>query len=90
MSFGSATELGRVGAGFGGVRFGFDGIVQPNIFGHLGAGYNRGAPVSQAPVSHLGGLIAMADGRSPGRARCGPLRRAQRKLPRIVTPGGQG
>jgi hypothetical protein len=39
MSFGSATEFGQAGAGFGGVRFGFDGIVQPNIFGHLGLGY---------------------------------------------------
>jgi hypothetical protein len=39
MSFGSATEFGHAGAAFGGVRFGFDGVVQPNIFAHLGLGF---------------------------------------------------
>ena len=39
MSFGPATEFGHAGAAFGGVRFGFDGIVQPNIFAHLGLGF---------------------------------------------------
>jgi hypothetical protein len=39
MSFGSATEFGNAAAAFGGVRFGFDGIVQPNIFAHLGLGF---------------------------------------------------
>jgi hypothetical protein len=39
MSFGTAIEFARAGAAFGGVRFGFDGIVQPNIFGHVGIGF---------------------------------------------------
>jgi len=38
MSFGSATEIGHADTAFGGVRFGFDGIVQPNVFAHLGLG----------------------------------------------------
>jgi hypothetical protein len=40
MSFGSdANQFGHAGAAFGGVRFGFDGIVQPNAFAHLGLGF---------------------------------------------------
>jgi hypothetical protein len=39
MSFGAATEFGHAGAVFGGLRFGFDGVVQPNLFAHLGAGF---------------------------------------------------
>jgi hypothetical protein len=42
MSFGSATEFGQAGTAFGGVRFGFDGIVQPNIFAHVGLGFVGG------------------------------------------------
>jgi hypothetical protein len=39
MNFGDATEIGHSGAAFGGIRFGLDGIVQPNIFSHLGLGF---------------------------------------------------
>jgi hypothetical protein len=39
MSFGTATEIDHAGAAFGGLRFGFDGIVQPNLFAHLGLGF---------------------------------------------------
>lgn len=39
MSFGSATEFGSVGNAFGGLRIGFDGLVQPNLFAHAGVGY---------------------------------------------------
>jgi hypothetical protein len=39
MSFGTATEFAQAGSAFGGVRFGLDGIVQPNIFAHVGLGF---------------------------------------------------
>ena len=39
MSFGAADEIGHAAAAFGGVRFGFDGVVQPNVFAHLGLGF---------------------------------------------------
>jgi hypothetical protein len=39
MSFGSGTQFGHAGAFFGGARFGFDGVVQPNVFAHLGLGF---------------------------------------------------
>ncbi len=39
MSFGSEGEFTHAGAVFGGVRFGFGGIVQPNVFAHLGLGF---------------------------------------------------
>jgi hypothetical protein len=39
MNFGGSDQIGQAAAGFGGLRFGFDGIVQPNIFAHLGLGY---------------------------------------------------
>jgi hypothetical protein len=37
--FPSGAEIDHSGAAFGGLRFGFDGIVQPNIFAHLGLGF---------------------------------------------------
>jgi hypothetical protein len=39
MSFGDSTEFGHAGAVFGGLRVGFDGVVQPNVFAHLGLGF---------------------------------------------------
>lgn len=39
MSFGSSTDFAHAGAVFGGLRIGFDGFVQPNVFAHLGAGF---------------------------------------------------
>lgn len=45
MSFGpnrAATEFSETGSVFGGARFGLDGIVQPNIFGHLGLAFIGG------------------------------------------------
>jgi hypothetical protein len=38
-NFGGGREFRHAGAAFGGARFGFDGLIQPNIFSHLGLGY---------------------------------------------------
>lgn len=55
MNFGEATEIGYSGAGFGGVRFGFDGIVQPNLFGHLGLGHIGAS--HPGPYADVGGGV---------------------------------
>ena len=42
MSFGSGRapgEFNESSSVFGGARFGFDGVVQPNVFAHLGLGF---------------------------------------------------
>ncbi len=42
MSFGSGRDAGEFtesSSVFGGARFGFDGLVQPNVFAHLGVGF---------------------------------------------------
>ncbi len=52
MNFGDATEIDHAGAAFGGVRFGFDGIVQPKIFAHLGLGFIGGGDLG--PYADVG------------------------------------
>jgi hypothetical protein len=52
MSFGSSTEFGHAGAVFGGLRLGFDGLVQPNAFAHLGAGFVGGSELG--PYTDVG------------------------------------
>ena len=56
MSFGTATEFGHAGAAFGGARFGFDGVVQPNIFAHLGLGFVGASELG--PLFSLGLQVA--------------------------------
>lgn len=42
MSFGSGLPS-HAGSVFGGARFGLDGVVQPNVFAHLGLGFVGGS-----------------------------------------------
>ena len=52
MSFGDSTEFGHAGEVFGGLRFGFDGVVQPNVFAHLGLGFVGASDIG--PYADLG------------------------------------
>lgn len=51
MRFGTGNSLGgfaQAGEVFGGVRFGLGGLVQPNIFSHLGLGFVGNSQIGPA------------------------------------------
>jgi hypothetical protein len=39
MDFGGGNQFSNAGTAFGGFRFGLDGVVQPNLFAHVGVGF---------------------------------------------------